>query len=100
MKKSIIDKKDLLPLARYVWWEKPDYVVENNPLRVVAAAMNDANDLRSFLEVDGLDSRLLKLALSNAQAGWFNAKSWSFWHYRLFGVNATIPPLPKRGFLQ
>ncbi len=42
------DKKLLEYFAHYVWWEKKDEIIANNPLRIVASAMKDANSLDSF----------------------------------------------------
>lgn len=94
------DKKLLEYFAHYVWWEKKDEIIANNPLRIVASAMKDANSLDSFKKVCEFSDDLLKETLKQAQAGWIDAKSWHFWHIRLYGIDVKIPPLPKRGFLK
>ena len=30
------------------------------------------------------------------QPGWFDARNWHFWHYRLYGSDTIIPKLKKR----
>ena len=42
------------------------------------------------------DKELLKEALKQAQPGWFDARNWHFWHYRLYGSDTIIPKLKKR----
>lgn len=101
MKKYLIKNnakdKDLLEyFAHFVWWEKKDEIIANNPLRIVASAMKDANSLDSFKKVCEFSDDLLKETLKKAQAGWLDAKSWHFWHIRLYGIDCVIPPLPKR----
>lgn len=61
--------------------------------------MRDANDIASFSKVCQFSENLLKQALKQAQAGWFDAKSWHFWHIKLYGTHATIPPFPQRGHI-
>lgn len=97
---SVADKNLLEYFAHYVWWEKKDEIITNNPLRVIASAMKDANNIDSFKKVCEFSDKILKETLKNAQAGWFDKKSWHFWHIRLYGINCKIPPLPRRGYLQ
>jgi len=42
----------------------------------------------------------LRTVIAHAQPGWFSARSWSFWHYRLglTEVGDDVPPLPTRSF--
>ncbi|OCR95660.1 hypothetical protein CFT12S02847_07565 [Campylobacter fetus subsp. testudinum] len=93
------DKKLLKFFSHYVWWEDQDKLIEENPLRIVASAMKDANDISSFLKVCKFSNNTLKQTLLQAQPGWIDKKSWYFWHYRLYGINTTVPPFPKRGYL-
>lgn len=99
MQISVNDKKLLESFACYVWWESKDYIVNNDPLKIVASAMRYANDLSNFLKVCDFSKEILKESLKQAKAGWFDAKSWYFWHYKLYGSEVIIPPLPKRDFL-
>ena len=96
---NLNDKKLLAYFAHFVWWEKKDEIIANNPLRIVASAMKDANSLNSFKKVCEFSDEILKETLKKAQAGWFDTKSWHFWHIRLYGVDCEIPPLPKRGYI-
>ena len=71
-----------------------------NAARVIAQVMN----IGDFEDVLALESALgdtpLRDAITQAQAGQFNARSWHFWHYRLglADVAGEIPPLPVRTF--
>lgn len=94
------DRELLEYFAHYIWWEKKDEIIANNPLRIVASAMKDANSVESFKKVCEFSDEVLKETLEKSQAGWIDAKSWHFWHIRLYGVDSAIPPLPKRGFLK
>jgi hypothetical protein len=83
--------------ARYIWWQKPDEAILD-PRRVIAQVMNigDFDDARAMANTLGEDA--LKAVLSDAAAGWFNGKSWSYWHYRL-GLTPSDeepPPMPER----
>jgi hypothetical protein len=84
---------------RYIWWLSPDESLAL-PLRVVAQVMNvgtmaDCATLESHFGRPGM-----RRALQRAQPGWFNERSWKFWHYRL-GLTrwgAEPPSLPTRSF--
>ena len=96
---TIKDKELLEYFASYVWWENKEEIITHNPLRIVASAMKDANDIESFLKTCEFSQELLKETLKQAQAGWFDNKNWYFWHYRLYGYDIIVPPLPKRRYL-
>lgn len=86
-------------LARtYIWWKTPDEAVAM-PERVIAQVMNigDYADVQWMVAVLGDD--LLRTVLNSAEAGQFNERSWTYWHYRL-GVARMdeVPPLPVRRF--
>ena len=93
------DLETLKLLARrYIWWKSPD-AAAREPRRVIAQVMNigdwdDANTMRQRL-----GDAALRDALTHAEAGQFNARSWTWWHYRL-GLARTgeVPPLPVRRF--
>lgn len=93
------DKELLEYFAHYVWWKEKDEVVKKEPFRIIASAMKDANDISEFIKLCKFSPNLLKEALKKAQAGWLDAKSWHFWHIKLYGIDSVIPPLPKRGYL-
>lgn len=85
--------------ARYIWWETPDEAMLR-PARVIAQVMNigDLDDVQKLLSSMGAGS--FREVLRNAEPGWFNERSWHYWHYAL-GVcrpNETVPPLPARRF--
>lgn len=92
-------RKDLLPLAKkYIWWELPEDAIKT-PLRLLAQVMN----LGTFQDVLLLEkivgTNALREVISNAEAGWFDARSWSYWHYRLdLSEIDCIPLLPERSF--
>lgn len=95
----VIEPEILKPLARrYVWWKLPEEALRN-PQRVIAQVMNlgDWDDIE-FLRARVGDG-VLRDALLHAEAGQFNARSWTWWHYRL-GVArpGEVPPLPLRRF--
>lgn len=93
------DKEFLEYFASYVWWQKKDEVVKKEPFRIIASAMKDANDTSEFIKLCEFSPNLLKETLKKAQADWLDAKSWHFWHIKLYGADSVIPPLPKRAYL-
>lgn len=102
MKKQKYTKKQLSLIKYftcYIWWEDKDYILNNNPLKVVAFAMRYANNIKDYKKLCSLDKNILKDALKQAQPGWMDSKSWHYWHYMLYGINTIIPPLPSRSFL-
>ncbi len=82
---------------RYIWWQRPDEA-SRDPRRVVAAVMNLGTWEDVLLLIESVGEPSLRDAMTHAVAGHFNARSWSFWHYRLglTPVGGTVPPLPKR----
>jgi hypothetical protein len=88
----------LLPFAaRYIWWKSPKDAVAI-PDRVIAQVMNigDFDDVASLLAIVGEDR--FRYVLTHAEIGQFNARSWSYWHYRL-GItqtDASPPAMPQR----
>lgn len=94
-----IDTQALLPFARkYIWWMPPGEAVRR-PLRVVSQVMNmgtwdDAQSMRA-----SLGDAALRAAITHSAAGEFNARSWTFWHYRLgLSRSGEVPPMPSRRF--
>lgn len=83
---------------KYIWWKSPDEAVRQ-PERVISQVMNigDYEDVQSMEALVGEDT--LKAVIAGAQAGWFNIRSWHYWHYRL-GLSHidNIPNLPSRNF--
>jgi hypothetical protein len=96
---EILDALLLADAAKYVWWEPPAEAVKR-PRRVIAQVMNlgDFDDVRTLLGVAG--KKALQSVLRAAEPGWFNARSWHYWHYAL-GLNKPnqpVPPMPAREF--
>ena len=82
--------------SKYVWWKKPDDAV-SRPERIVAQVMNigDYDDVQSLVHAAGLE--YLRVVLTHAEAGQFNARSWAYWHYRLdLSDPGKVPALPAR----
>jgi hypothetical protein len=81
---------------RYVWWKKPEEALAQ-PDRIVAQVMSigDYDDVQSLVHQAGLP--YLREVLSKAEAGQFDARSWTYWHYRLdLSSPGQVPPLPER----
>jgi len=83
--------------ATYIWWKTPEEALDY-PDRLLAQVMNlgDYADVQEMVEALGTD-RLIAV-LRRAEIGWFNARSWHYWHYRL-GLareERDIPPMPTR----
>jgi hypothetical protein len=81
---------------KYIWWKTPEEACAW-PERVIAQVMNigEFNDAQELIRVMG--NQILVNTLNNAQAGWFNHRSWAYWHYRLeLAELEQFPPLPIR----
>jgi len=96
---SDVDQAFLKRLAaRYVWWKTPDEALRY-PNRVIAQVMKigDFDDVQELMQVVGEDR--LRHVIVQAEAGQFDERSWTYWHYRL-GLAAIeqVPPLPVRKF--
>ena len=82
--------------ARYVWWKSPDEALAH-PQRVMAQVMNlgDYDDVLRLSEA--FDDETLRDVIRDAEIGQFNARSWTYWHYRLdMAERGQVPPLPDR----
>lgn len=91
--------EQLKPYAKkYIWWKTPDEAVEQ-PERVISQVMDigDYDDVLSLRRLIGDDT--LRTVLTHAEAGWFNIRSWHYWHYKL-GLSEleAVPELPARSF--
>jgi len=82
--------------SRYIWWKTPDVALQM-PLHVMAQVMaigmyDDMHLLACRMGDDALRDVLL-----HAQAGWFDARAWAYWHYRLdMCAPGAVPTLPIR----
>lgn len=57
--------------------------------------IGDYNDMQA-LAADVGEEYLLDIML-HAEIGQFNARSWTYWHYRLgLAEPGRVPPMPKR----
>ncbi|HEX3821753.1 MAG TPA: hypothetical protein VHW45_15575 [Candidatus Sulfotelmatobacter sp.] len=84
-------------LARkYVWWKSPDEALRA-PQRIIAQVMNvgDYDDVQML--ANHLGPEALREALNHAEAGQFDKRSWTYWHYRLgLAELGEVPPVPSR----
>lgn len=99
-KPAVESQDSLLHLLarRYIWWQDPDEAREH-PNRVLAQAMSfgDYDDVVQMVDTFGEDR--LREVVQNAEAGWFDARSWAFWNYALKIAHLDdLPPLPVRRF--
>jgi hypothetical protein len=79
---------------KYIWWQTVEEVMRF-PERIIAQVMN-IGLFEDWNELDKLFSEHeLLYVLQNAECGWFNSRSWHFWHNTL-SFNLEIPPLPSR----
>lgn len=94
-----IDLNQLKPFTKYIWWKTPEESLEF-PERLIAQVM-DIGVFEDTMElINTLGEDTLRYVIKNAQAGWFEPRSWHYWHYRL-GLaenEKQIPELPKRKF--
>lgn len=92
-----MDSELLKNLARkYIWWKSPEEAVLF-PHRIIAQVMNigDYDDMQSLAKSAG--DPLLCDVLQNAEAGEFNPRSWTYWHYRLgLARPGQVPSMPER----
>ena len=87
----------LMAMAKkYIWWEAPKDAVEF-PDRVIAQVMNlgDWPDVQQLVSHAG--EPRLPAVVTHAEAGWFTARSWHYWHYRLglSDIDHAPPKLPE-----
>ena len=89
----------ILALAKkYIWWELPNEAVVW-PERVIAQAMHfgDIDEANGLIENLGIE--ILSSVLKNAQAGWFDERSWYYWNMRLLScASEEVAEIPVRRF--
>jgi hypothetical protein len=94
-----LDTELLEKFARkYVWWKTPEDAIAR-PERIVAQVMNigDYDDVQALVHQAGVP--YLSEVLTCAEVGQFNARSWTYWHYRLgLSDSGKVPALPERRF--
>jgi len=84
--------------SKYIWWKTPEEAVAM-PERVIAQVMNigDYSDVQILAAQAG--EEVLREVLTHAEAGQFNERSWTYWHYRLDLADVDqVPALPVRKF--
>lgn len=90
-------RETLLALAsRYIWWKSPQEAARQ-PRQIIAQVMNigDYDDVQVLTKE--LDPEYLIHILKHAEAGQFNPRSWTYWHYRLgLSEPGKVPELPLR----
>jgi len=93
------DEQLLAELARkYIWWKSPEEALRT-PQRIIAQVMNvgDYQDVQKLATQFGDEP--LRQAITHAESGRFNERSWHYWHYRLgLAELGEVPPLPARTF--
>lgn len=74
------------------WWQSPEISLANSR-RFLAQVMSLGTweQLQEVKRQFGWES--FRDALVNAEAGWFDPRSWALWHHA-FGL--PIKPMPKR----
>lgn len=82
---------------RYIWrWPVEESLRRRDHLVAQVMDIGTWNDVGELLRALGEDEFRRVLAL--AQPGWFSARSWAYWHYRLrvTDVDRDPPALPQR----
>lgn len=85
----------LRSVAPLVWWKTPEEAILSPEYLVrqvmCLGTLAQLRDLEACYSPDEL-----KTILKNATPGQLNGRSWHFWHYRLYGPDCTVPPMPQR----
>jgi len=85
--------------AKYIWWKTPDEALKQ-PARIIAQVMY----LGEFCDVEKLTAAVgdetLRDVLTHAEPGYFDERSWDYWHYRLgLAEPEHVPAMPRRVFV-
>jgi hypothetical protein len=82
--------------AKLIWWQPPE-VSLGQPRRLLGQVMTrgDWPEVVAFRQALGWEA--FRDALTNAEPGLFDIKSWTMWH-QFFGL--PVRELPKRAFLK
>lgn len=82
--------------ARYIWWEPPTRSLRR-PVRVAAQVLAIGTQADCVILERELGPSLLRQAIEGAEPGWFDERSWTYWHYRLgltpWGGEPPRPPV-------
>jgi hypothetical protein len=89
----------VLALAKkYIWWQTSSEAA-TWPERVIAQAMHFGDIDEANALVENLGSEVLGGVLQNAQAGWFDERSWYYWNMcLLLCASEDVAELPVRRF--
>ena len=89
----MIDQDQLKRIATELfWWQAPEVSLAN-PRRFLAQVMSLGSWEHIQVAKREFGLERFRDALLNAQAGWFDPRSWALWH-RAFGL--PVAPMPKR----
>lgn len=92
-----IDHASLKPFAKYTLRKMPDEAVVALPECLIAQVMNIGtyDDVCALVKLVGDDA--LRDVIAHAEIGWFNKRSWHYWHYRLGLAEVDqVPPMSTR----
>lgn len=82
--------------GKYIWWMSPEDALKF-PARIAAQVMNTGEFADVMTLSEALGDDVLRRVIGGAEAGWFDDRSWHFWHYRLnLAPVGQVPPLPVR----
>jgi hypothetical protein len=90
------NEEQLKRIAKEIfWWQSPEVSLAN-PRRFLAQVMTMGtwDHLQEVKQQFSWEK--FRDALLNAEAGWFDQRSWALWH-QAFGLAAR--PLPKRSLI-
>ncbi|MEO5346346.1 MAG: hypothetical protein H7834_08215 [Magnetococcus sp. YQC-9] len=79
---------------RIIWFEPPASALAD-PIRFLAYAMRHATWEDLMILWRHIPESAFAEALTQAPPGIIDARSWSYWHVRLFGQSPP-PPMPTR----
>lgn len=69
------------------------------PKRVLAQVMSRGDYQDVLLVLEQFGERQLREVIGSAEAGWFDDRSWHYWHYKLgLAEPGRVPPSPVRRF--
>ncbi len=81
---------------KYMWWKKPaEALLDQDRLTAQVMNLGTLADIQTISEQLGED--YLRKVLTRADAGCFEDRSWTYWHYRLgLARPGRVPPPPRR----
>ena len=83
---------------KYLWWMETRDVLKDED-RLIAQVMNMGTFDDTRLIEKTLGEERLRRVVKKAAPGYFDAKAWTYWHYRLnLATPGRVPQLPARKF--